>query len=192
MTRIYTRTGDQGETDLLGGSRVSKASDRVDVYGNIDELNSVVGLARAHASDTERKELLRKIQIQLLEISSELARAPDSTAAATPASGTAPPVEWIERQIDLFQKDLPTLKRLVIPGGNVAAAQLQVARAVCRRVERKLVALARKEPVRPELIRHFNRLSDLFFVMARHANHHAGIEEPQWRGSNGKRDPDDA
>jgi cob(I)alamin adenosyltransferase len=190
MTKIYTQTGDQGETELLGGSRVSKASDRVDVYGNIDELNSVVGLARAHASDTECKELLRKIQTQLLEISAELARPPASSIAATAAS--ADPVEWIEEKIDLLQKDLPVLKRLVIPGGNAAAAQLHVARAVCRRVERKLVALAGKEPVRPELIRHFNRLSDLFFVMARHANHHAGIEEPQWIGSIGKSDPDDA
>jgi cob(I)alamin adenosyltransferase len=192
MTRIYTRLGDEGETDLRGGARVSKASERVDVYGDIDELNSVVGLAHAHSDDMGCKKMLREIQKQLLEISSELARAPGSGASESSAPVSARQVEWIERRIDLLQKDLPPLNRLVIPGGSVEAAQLQVARAVCRRAERKLVALAAKEPVRPELIRHFNRLSDLLFVMARHANRRSGVDEPRWQGRSDKREPDDA
>ncbi len=180
MTRIYTRTGDEGQTALLGGARVSKASDRVETYGDIDELNSLVGLAHAHAGDTEYKELLRKVQSRLMGVSAELARPSEPGTAPAAGSIAGREVEWIEQRIDALQKDLPPLDRLILPGGCQEAAQLQVVRAVCRRAERKLVALSKKEFVRPELICFFNRLSDLFFVAARHANLRAGFEEPQW------------
>jgi len=180
LTRIYTRTGDEGETGLLGGARVSKASDRVDAYGDIDELNCVIGLAHAQMSDTEGKRLLRQVQRQLMAISAELARPADASRASAPLSVSREEIERIEARIDALQKNLPSLKRLIVPGGCPEAAELQVIRAVCRRAERKLVALSEKEYVRPELIHYFNRLSDLLFAAARYANHLAGVEDPQW------------
>jgi len=188
MTRIYTRTGDEGETALLGGKCVSKASDRVEAYGDIDELNSVIGLAHANASDTECKELLREVQVWLMAISAELARPAHPETASGTDSITRREVERIEKRIDAWEKNLPQLKRLILPGGCPEAAQLQVIRAICRRAERRLVGLSKKEFVRPELIRFFNRLSDLFFVAARHANLRAGVEEPQWRAEDERDD----
>ncbi len=178
--KIYTRTGDGGETGLFGGSRVSKASDRVDAYGEIDELNSTLGMSRAAPLDAEVDSLLADIQSQLFDLGAELATAPGKEEKlSTPRIGAAD-VERLERAIDRFEEPLAPLKAFVLPGGGEAAARLHLARCVCRRAERRLVALRESTPVRDELIRYVNRLSDLLFTLARHANHRDGVEDVPW------------
>lgn len=178
--KIYTRTGDRGETGLFGGARVSKASDRVDAYGEIDELNSTLGMSRAASLDPEVDALLADIQSQLFDLGAELATAPGKEEKlSTPRVGDIE-VERLERAIDSFEEPLAQLKTFVLPGGCDGAARLHLARCVCRRAERRLVALRDTTPIREELIRYVNRLSDLLFTLARHANHREGVEDVPW------------
>lgn len=178
--KIYTKTGDQGETGLFGGARVSKADERVDAYGDVDELNSVIGVARVHGTDSRCDALLMTIQSELFNVGAELACVPGKEAKLGVPVVSEAEISPLERMIDALEADLQPLTNFVLPGGSIEAARLHVARTVCRRAERKLVALSQRQPIRNELVRYLNRLSDLLFVMARHANHRANIADVPW------------
>ena len=181
--KIYTKTGDQGDTGLFGGPRVSKASARVETYGEVDELNSVVGLVLTEPLDESLAELLRDVQSRLFDLGAELSTAPNSKVALGIPLIAEPQVVVLEQAIDRAERELAPLKTFVMPGGCRAAAYLHLARTVCRRAERRLVALAADESVRPEALRYLNRLSDALFVFARLANHRAGIADVPWVGA---------
>ena len=173
LTRIYTRTGDDGSTGLADGSRVGKDSLRIDVIGDVDELNSGLGVLLAEELPAEIREMLVTIQHDLLDMGGEL---------SVPGHGliAASHVARLERELDALNSMLPALKDFVLPGGTRAAAAAHVARTVCRRAERKLVALSRTEDVPPLLLQYLNRLSDLLFVCARVLNRHAGKGDVLW------------
>ncbi len=178
LTKIYTRTGDDGSTALGTNQRVPKDHIRVEAYGAVDELNALLGLALAQGlSDLLQKSLL-SIQNQLLHLGADLAIPPDENQE-TPRIQTQH-IESMEKLIDEINAVVGPLQNFILPGGAPGAAVLQVARAVCRRAERRTVSLARQESVRPENLRFLNRLSDLLFVMARYENHQQNIEEPLW------------
>lgn len=185
--KIYTKTGDRGDTGLFGGStRYSKASLRVSAYGEVDELNSVIGLVLSEPFDASVSALLTQVQSRLFDVGAELATIPDSKVSLGIALVDEPEVEQLERAIDQAEQELPALKTFVLPGGSRVAAYLHLARTVCRRAERAMVALAAEEPVRPEALRYVNRLSDALFVFARLANHRASIADVPWVGANRK------
>lgn len=186
--KIYTKTGDEGETGLFGGVRVSKASDRVRAYGEVDELNSVLGVARLTPIDGVVDALLAEIQSELFNVGAELAAKPGKDVGV-PLVGD-PQIEAIEHAIDRAEEELQPLRTFVLPGGSPAAAHLHVARTVCRRAERDVVGLMAREPVRQEVVRYLNRLSDLFFVLARLANARAGIADVPWIGRGTQRPPE--
>jgi cob(I)alamin adenosyltransferase len=183
VTRIYTRTGDAGDTGLFGGRRVPKNDLRVAAYGAVDELNAVLGAARAANPPERIAPVLDTLQHYLFDVGSELATPPE---AASPAKAHASRVtaEWVaalEREIDRFEDALPPLRAFILPGGTPAAAALHLARTVARRAERDIITLAGREPVNPELLKFVNRLSDLLYVLARAANHDAGRPDVEWR-----------
>jgi cob(I)alamin adenosyltransferase len=182
LNRIYTRTGDDGTTGLVGGERTKKTSLRVCAYGDIDELNCHIGICvtlLADGSIPELREMLITIQNELFDIGSELATPPGQSWPGLPQT-TAEHVERLERWIDQLNAELPELKSFVLPGGTHLNAQAHLARAVCRRAERAVLTLAETEPVSPEVGRYLNRLSDLLFVMSRSAAHAAGTPEYLW------------
>ena len=183
MTRIYTRTGDAGDTSLFGGGRVSKDDLRVRAYGTIDEVNAVIGLARAAGCGQELDSILERLQHQLFDLGAELATPAAAAAAAHATRVTASQVAGLEQDIDRFEDRLPPLRQFVLPGGTPAAAALHHARTVARRAEREVVHLAAREPLNPELLKYVNRLSDLLFVLARAANHAAGRPDIAWKPS---------
>lgn len=177
--KIYTKTGDGGDTSLFGGGRVGKESDRVESYGQVDELNSVLGMARAEGLG-DLDALAQSLQDQLFTVGSILATPAGSKAAAH--IPTLKP-EWVtamEQAIDAFDKELPPLTTFVLPGGTRAAAALHHARCVCRRAERRIVPLMRAGDVEQDVVVYLNRLSDLLFTMARAANHRAGVKDVAW------------
>lgn len=181
MTRIYTRTGDRGDTGLFGGERVSKATLRVDAYGEVDELNSVIGLATAQITDPDICAKLQLLQPDLFDIGAHLA----SGEMAERLRSRIPPlpdqrVQQMEQWIDEAEKELPALKAFILPGGSAGGATLHVARCVCRRAERRVVALHAETHVDDIVLRYLNRLSDLLFTYARLTNHRAGKPEVQW------------
>lgn len=177
--KIYTRTGDAGETSLFDGSRVRKSNPLVDAYGEVDELNAWIGLARASNADTPLDDVLVAIQRDLFALGAQLADPGEKLAARVSKAVIAEPdVERLERLIDRFEEELPPLRRFILAGGTPAGAALHVARTVCRRAERRMVAL--DPAVDPVLLRYVNRLSDLLFVLARAANHRAGVPETEW------------
>jgi cob(I)alamin adenosyltransferase len=177
--KIYTKTGDEGETGLFAGPRVPKCHPRIAAYGEVDELNTVIGVARAEGPPAEIDELLGRIQNELFSVGAELAT-PDPAKHGTNLIGE-PQVLALEQAIDRFEAGLAPLKQFILPGGSRAAAALHLARAVCRRAERKVVALAQSgTAVSPALIRYLNRLSDLLFVLARGANSAAGLADVPW------------
>lgn len=179
--KIYTKTGDEGETGLFGGQRVSKASDRVEAYGEVDELNSVLGVVRASGTfGPPLDALMQTIQSRLFDVGAELAN-PKGKALGI-ALVDDEDVLALEDAIDLAESELPALRTFVLPGGTPHSAQLHLARTVCRRAERRVVSLSANDPVRPDLLRYLNRLSDLFFVLARLANHRAGVADVPWAG----------
>ena len=177
--KIYTRTGDDGTTGLLGGGRVSKSEQRLAAYGTIDEFNAVLGVARAADLSPRCGEILLRLQGELFHLGAELATPPDSRSTADGLQDEV--VAALEAEIDALEKDLPPLKAFILPGGTSAAAALHLARCVCRRAERELVTLAEREPVRPLVLQYVNRLSDLLFVMARTANSEADVEDVEWK-----------
>ena len=178
MAKIYTRGGDQGETGLIGGSRVRKDALRIEALGSIDELNATVGMVRAVNLTGDLDRLLATVQHQLFDLGAELA-VPTSDSDVPSAIGSRQ-IEWLEQQIDRIDTRLAPLRAFILPGGTSAAAWLHFARSVCRRAERHSVALQVKEKVRPELLGYLNRLSDLLFVAARAANHDQGREDVAW------------
>jgi cob(I)alamin adenosyltransferase len=180
VAKIYTKTGDAGETSLFDQTRVSKADSRVDAYGEVDEVNACLGAARAAIPDADITAALETIQKQLFALGARLAD-PSSRIAGRvdKAAVTAEDVGALERTIDGLEAELPPLRRFVLPGGSVAGAQLHVARTVCRRAERRVVGLGAGE-ADPTLVVYLNRLSDLLFVMARAVNRRAGVPETEW------------
>ena len=181
--KIYTKTGDRGQTALFGGERVSKANARVEAYGEVDELNSILGLARAERFDDELDELLARLQSQLFTLGAELATPPDSKADLGIVAVSDADVALLEQAIDKAESELEPLKTFILPGGSRSAATLHLARTVCRRAERSLVRLAQDEPVRDECVRYLNRLSDALFVFGRLANLRAGVRDVPWKGA---------
>jgi cob(I)alamin adenosyltransferase len=182
MSRIYTRTGDSGETGLFGGGRVRKSDLRVEAYGTIDELNAVLGVARESLSGAPAlaplDAFLVRVQHQLFNLGAELAT-PQSAAHGTNLVADED-VAWLESSIDDWERDLAPLKTFILPGGSGAAAHLHWARTVCRRAERLIVELAATATIRGEVIRYVNRLSDALFVAARAANRLAGVSDVAW------------
>ena len=180
--KIYTKTGDTGDTGLFGGGRVPKDHVRVAAYGDVDELNSVIGLARATDPVEFEDALLESIQRDLFSIGGHLAT-PDPEKvrkALEKASLSADRVLEFERAIDAADRELPALTAFVLPAGTPKAATLHVARTVCRRAERQVVHLAAQETVPELFVVYLNRLSDLLFTLARLANHRAGIGDVTW------------
>ncbi len=178
--KIYTKTGDSGETALFDNSRVSKADARVDAYGEIDELNACLGVVRALGLDPDLADAIDLIQKELFAIGARLADPSSRIAArATKTAVVESDVERLEWTIDRLESELPALRRFILPGGAPTGAFLHVARTVCRRAERRVVGLG-PGAVEPVLIVYLNRLSDLLFVMARAANHRARLPEAEW------------
>jgi cob(I)alamin adenosyltransferase len=188
ITRVYTRTGDAGETGLVGGKRVAKDSQRIEAYGTIDELNSIVGLARVfneerlgdHDAHRFLDVVLRQIQDELFDLGSELATPPDSYQPGMYRVGERE-IKNIERLIDECQKSLGPLKSFVLPGGGRISAYLHQCRTVCRRAEREILRLSRTEALSEWPLRYVNRLSDLFFVLSRWIGKQIGEEEYLWQ-----------
>jgi cob(I)alamin adenosyltransferase len=181
MTRIYTRTGDRGDTGLFDGTRVSKADQRVDAYGEVDELNAWLGLARASAgADRSVGEALVRIQSDLFALGAMLADPRHRIASRVEKARIDPErIAELEREIDELEASLPALRRFILAGGSPAGAALHVARTVCRRAERRAVGLG-VDAVDPVVVTYLNRLSDLLFVMARATNARAGATEIEW------------
>nr|WP_193568486.1 cob(I)yrinic acid a,c-diamide adenosyltransferase [Oleiagrimonas citrea] len=175
MSKIYTRTGDDGSTGLGDGSRIAKDAPRVVAYGSTDELNATVGMVLAceHVPDPVR-EVLTQVQHDLFDLGGELC----IPGMAMIHDGD---IERLEQQLDGFNTDLPALKEFILPGGGMAAAQCHLARTVCRRAEREVVTLSRDEEVRPQAVRYLNRLSDLLFVIARVLARASGHGEVLWQ-----------
>lgn len=178
--KIYTRTGDAGDTALFDGTRVSKHDPRVDAYGDVDELNAALGFARASQIDPALDALLDRLQRDLFALGAQLAD-PRSRIAerVTKAALTAADVQRLEGWIDAAEQQLTPLRRFILPGGSQGGAALHLARTICRRAERKIVALG-PDAVDPDLLAYVNRLSDLLFVLARVANARAGRPEVEW------------
>jgi cob(I)alamin adenosyltransferase len=184
LDRIYTRGGDAGETSLGSGERVPKDDARIEAYGDVDELNALLGvaLARGAAADS-----LERIQNDLFDVGADLA-VPLSDTKRERLRVTAEQVAWLEERCDEANADLPMLRSFILPGGTETAALLHLARTVCRRAERRVVTLAGREEVNPQARAYLNRLSDLLFILARAANAQAGAEEPLWKPGGPGRD----
>lgn len=188
ITKVYTRTGDKGETALVGGKRVPKDAPRIEAYGTIDELNSIVGLARAfneehlNAGDAHRflDLVLRQIQDELFDLGSELAT-PDDFSYDGMYHVSEREVKKLEELIDECQKELQPLKSFVLPGGGRIGAYLHQCRTVCRRAEREILRLSRAEPLSEWPLKYVNRLSDLFFVLSRWISKQTGEQEYLWQ-----------
>jgi cob(I)alamin adenosyltransferase len=178
--KIYTRTGDAGETGLFDGTRVSKADPRVDAYGAIDETNAWLGLARASGLDAELAGMLDTIQRDLFAVGARLADPAERIAERVKKAAVRPDaIAQMERWIDTLEQELPPLRRFILAGGSPAGAALHVARTVCRRAERRIVSLG-ADAVAPEVLAYVNRLSDFLFVLARAANRRTGVTETEW------------
>lgn len=179
-TRLYTRTGDDGTTSLVGGTRAPKDSPRLEAYGTVDELNSWLGLIAASATlDDSRRTDIQQIQNTLFDIGAALATEPESEWQPQPLP--ADTITAIEQAIDTVDASLPPLRQFILPGGHPDAARANIARTVARRAERRIIALARTTAIDPAIIRYVNRLSDYLFALARFINHTAGIAEIPWR-----------
>jgi cob(I)alamin adenosyltransferase len=182
--KIYTRTGDTGETALFGGGRVPKDADRIEAYGSVDEVNACIGVARAHVDADDRlariSDLLRGIQSDLFILGGDLATPPD--ARVRPPRVSSEHVTALEHAIDRFEEDLPELRNFILPAGGLAASSLHLARTVTRRAERAVVSAARQEAIAPEAIVYLNRLSDLLFVLARWCAYRCEIGDDVWQG----------
>jgi cob(I)alamin adenosyltransferase len=177
--KIYTRTGDAGQTGLFDNTRVSKAHPRVDAYGEVDELNAALGVVRASTIDPDIDAALVQIQRDLFAVGARLADPAEKIAdRVLKAAVTDADIERLERLIDHLESELRPLTRFILAGGAPAGALLHLARTICRRAERRIVAL--DPPADPVIVRYVNRLSDLLFVMARSVNHRAGIHETEW------------
>ncbi len=178
--KIYTKTGDMGSTGLFGGPRVSKDDDRIEAYGTVDELNAALGMTRAAGLDDDLDTQLSQIQSELFSIGAELAT-PDPDAHAVRIIGYSH-IARLEQTIDQHESSLEPLRHFILPAGSAAAAHMHLARAICRRAERRVVTLVRRHEasVSEELLIYLNRLGDLLFVISRVANARVGAQEVQW------------
>ena len=180
ITKVYTRTGDDGTTALGGGQRVPKDALRIEAYGTVDELSSVLGVVIAAGVSEEMASSLTTIQNELFHLGSDLCILEEDKERMPVPSIELRHVESLEQVIDQFSEALEPLANFILPGGELGAAQLHVARTVCRRAERVLVGLSRLEVVGPHTVRYLNRLSDLLFVMARYQNFQRGVPDVLW------------
>ncbi|HEY7216046.1 MAG TPA: cob(I)yrinic acid a,c-diamide adenosyltransferase [Thermoanaerobaculia bacterium] len=180
ITKVYTRTGDDGTTGLGGGQRVRKDSLRIEAYGTVDELSSAIGVALALGLHGRLAEFLTRVQNDLFNLGSDLCILEEDKAARPVPVIEERHVEALERLMDDLSAELPPLENFILPGGSPGAAQLHVARTVCRRAERRVIALSRQEAVGPLVVRYLNRLSDALFVMARYENLRRGIPDVLW------------
>ncbi len=178
--KIYTKTGDRGETSLLGGQRLPKDAIRIEAYGTVDELNAMLGIVRADSSDPDVGRILHQVQNRLFDIGADLA-APRSAGEGTVRRTEASDAEPLEHEIDALETSLTPLHNFIIPGGSLVAARLHLARTVCRRAERAVVRLSHHEDISAGVIIYLNRLSDLLFVLARAVNHRAQVKETTWK-----------
>lgn len=177
--KIYTKGGDKGETSLLGGTRVSKSHDRVEAYGNLDELNSFIGLIRDHDIRDHYKEVLIRVQQDLFIAEALVARDPEKPTRELPSFSEAE-ITMLEMEIDAMNEDLPPLANFILPGGHPVVSYCHIARTVCRRAERSLIRLNLVSPVEDIIIRLLNRLSDYLFVLARKTGKDFGATESPW------------
>ncbi len=180
--KLYTKTGDGGESSLYGGTRLPKSDLRFEAYGTIDELNACLGLVLAQSASEPYREELTRVQAELFNLGAELALSPGQELKAAPVSVQA--TETLEKRIDVLQGELLELKHFILPGGSLLGAALHHARTVARRAERAVVRLKVQVAVRPELLTYLNRVSDYLFVLARYANFKAGVGETTWQGRN--------
>jgi len=180
ITKVYTRTGDAGTTALGGGQRVRKDALRIECYGTVDELNSVIGVAVAAGVDARLAAMLARIQNELFHLGSDLCILEEDKQRMPVPRVEQRHVDRLEQDIDALQEDLAPLENFILPGGSVGAAHLHVARTVCRRAERLLVALAAQETVGAHTVMYLNRLSDLLFVMCRAENRAKGVDDVTW------------
>jgi cob(I)alamin adenosyltransferase len=180
--KIYTRTGDDGGTALFGGGRVRKHDPRVEAYGCVDELNSVLGWAVSQVADDSVRERVRKVQHDLFAIGAELATPPATGSRVRPDVPVLPleRITGMEGWIDEADEELPALRAFIVPGGTAGAAALHMARTVCRRAERAVVSLAEDDAVDADILTYLNRLSDLLFTFARLENHREGMDDVEW------------
>jgi cob(I)alamin adenosyltransferase len=179
LTRIYTRAGDAGETSLGDGSRVRKTDPRIEAYGTVDELNSVIGLVLAGDVPEEFRPWLEQVQNDLFDLGADLSVPLEDERERLRTTGAQ--VERLEELCDRVNERLEPLKSFVLPGGSEGAALLHVARTVCRRAERQATALAEASELNPDALAYLNRLSDLLFILARSANAERGAPEPLWK-----------
>ena len=176
--KIYTKSGDLGQTSLMGGKRVPKDDLRIQAYGDVDELNALLGVCRAHNSFKELGDILHQLQIELFDLGSDLATPLDSPVKVPRVQKTQ--VKKLEQWIDMIDAQLEPLQNFILPGGSALAANIHVARTVCRRAERKIVSLQNNLEIGEEVVKYINRLSDLLFMMARWANTLSGNHEEKW------------
>jgi cob(I)alamin adenosyltransferase len=182
MAKIYTKTGDKGETGLVGGKRISKGALRLEAYGDVDELNAVLGVAASFLSpkDEDLKGIVRNIQDKLFVVGANLATPPDYKGSRFVPNLEESDVIEIEESIDKFEADLPPLKNFILPSGSTAGSFFHLSRTVCRRAERNTVRLSQDEPITDHVVKYLNRLSDFLFVLARTINKRATAPEIPW------------
>lgn len=179
--KIYTRTGDSGMTGLFGGGRVPKEAPEVEAYGSVDELNACLGVARASLGTGPLFELLAELQSDLFTLGAELGCAPGHQDKLKVELVGTEDVTRLERHIDAAEANLPPLRAFILPGGSPGAASLHLARTLCRRAERRVLAARHVQPVRDDVVHYLNRLSDLLFVLARRANAEGGVADVLWQ-----------
>ncbi|MFN8354925.1 MAG: cob(I)yrinic acid a,c-diamide adenosyltransferase [Spirosomataceae bacterium] len=178
--KIYTKTGDKGQTSLIGGTRVSKATLRIDSYGTVDELNSYIGLVSDQPVNEKRRVVLKEIQDRLFTLGSHLATDPAKMGKKVLPDLLETDVLLLENEMDAMDAELPELRHFVLPGGHQSVSFCHLARTVCRRAERLVIALDEHEPVEELVIRYLNRLSDYLFVLARKMAQELNVEEIKW------------
>ena len=181
ITKVYTKTGDKGETSIIGGIRVKKSCERLEAYGTVDELSSHLGLLASMLPDGEDKDLIIRIQNNLFSVCSNLATDQSQTPLYDSAKLPDGEIEILEHEVDEIMNLLPERKGFILPGGTQAAAQAHVCRTVCRRAERRIVALSEVAQISPETQQYINRLSDYLFVLAKKINFNAGVSEIIWQ-----------
>ena len=181
ITRVYTRTGDKGETSIVGGIRMKKSSERLEAYGTVDELSSHLGLLAAMLPKGDDRNMILRIQNNRFNVCTNLATDQSQTPLYDSAKLADGEIELLEQEVDRMMKLLPERQGFILPGGTQAAAQAHVCRTVCRRAERRIVALSEVAQISPETLQYINRLSDYLFVLAKIINFNAGVSEIVWQ-----------
>ena len=178
--KVYTKTGDDGTTGLVGGNRIKKYDARLEAYGTVDELNACIGVVRSYDMPEEIKKLLIQIQNKLFNIGSRLASDEKGEAYTANLIIKNEDILLLENAMDTCEEDLPGITNFILPGGELSVAQCHMARTICRRAERRILEFSEQKQVQPEIVKYMNRLSDYFFVLARKLSHLKDVEESQW------------